>query len=181
MRISRTVALLLVSPLLLLIAAAYLQWGIAGLPSMPALPNAAVAGAPSGFPAWLRITHYVNFLFLSLLIRSGLQILMDHPRLYGNVHCTPGTEWLRLTPITVPTDRLWTAKHDSRYLSHWLGLPGHRHTVGMARQRHCLTVRVRVGTGGVFCRLLFGPGPWRGLVRGGGGAGGMGWLARSGD
>ncbi len=27
-----------------------------------------------------------------LLIRSGLQILMDHPRLYWNLHCTPGTE-----------------------------------------------------------------------------------------
>ena len=38
----------------------------------------------------------------SCSIRSGLQILMDHPRLYWNVHCTPGTEWLRLTPIEVP-------------------------------------------------------------------------------
>ena len=43
------------------------------------------------FPACLRITHYVNFFFLILLIRSGLQILMDHPRLYWNLHCTPGT------------------------------------------------------------------------------------------
>lgn len=163
-RISRTVALLLVSPLLLLIAAAYLQWGIAGLPSMPALTNAAVAGAPSGFPAWLRITHYVNFLFLSLLIRSGLQILMDHPRLYGNVHCTPGTEWLRLTPITVPTDRLWTSKDDSRYLSPWVGLPGHRHTVGMARHWHFLTVLFWVGNGVVFVVLLFGTSQWQRLV-----------------
>ena len=61
---------------------------------------------PHGFPAWLRITHFINLLFLILLIRSGLQILMDHPRLYGNVHCTPGTEWLRLTPIEVPKDRI---------------------------------------------------------------------------
>jgi hypothetical protein len=36
-----------------------------------------------------------------LIIRSGLQILMAHPRLYWNVHCTPGTEWLRLTPVEV--------------------------------------------------------------------------------
>ena len=62
----------------------------------------ATAVEPYGFPAWLRITHYVNFLFLILLIRSGLQILADHPRLYWNVHCTPGTEWLRLTPVEVP-------------------------------------------------------------------------------
>ncbi len=163
-RMNRRVALLLVAPLLLLIAAAYLQWGIAGLPSMNAYANTADAGAPSGFPAWLRITHYVNFLFLTLLIRSGLQILMDHPRLYGNVHCTPGTEWLRLTPIKVPTDRLWTAKDDSRYLSPWIGLPGRRHTVGMARHWHFLTVLFWVGSGVVFVVLLFATGQWQRLV-----------------
>ncbi len=53
------------------------------------------------FAAWIRITHYVNFLFLVLLIRSGVQILMDHPRLYWNVHCTPGTEWIRFTADAV--------------------------------------------------------------------------------
>jgi hypothetical protein len=59
--------------------------------------TAETAAEPDGFPAWLRITHFVNFLVLILLIRSGLQILVDHPRLYWNVHCTPGTEWLRIT------------------------------------------------------------------------------------
>ncbi len=38
-----------------------------------------------------------------MLIRSGLSILADHPRLYFNNHCTPGSEWIRLTPIIVPT------------------------------------------------------------------------------
>src|SRR5690349_8504626 len=91
----------LVSPVLLLVAAAYIQWGLAGLPALSASPtmNPETATQPYGFPAWLRITHYVSFLFMILLIRSGLQILMDHPRLYWNVHCTPGTEWLRLTPV----------------------------------------------------------------------------------
>ena len=144
MRINRKVLLLLVSPLLLLVAAAYIQWGVAGLPSVPAPWHSA---EPSGFPAWLRITHYVNFLFLILLIRSGLQILMDHPRLYWNVHCTPGTEWLRLTPVEVPKDRVWTAKDDSRYLSPWIGLPGYRHTIGMARHWHFLSVLFWVGNG----------------------------------
>jgi DMSO/TMAO reductase YedYZ molybdopterin-dependent catalytic subunit/thiosulfate reductase cytochrome b subunit len=161
MRIRPRVALLLVTPLMLLVAAAYIQWGVTGLPSVPALRHAA---EPSGFPAWLRITHYVNFLFLTLLIRSGLQILMDHPRLYGNVHCTPGTEWLRLTPIEVPTDRLWTAKDDSRHLSPWIGLPGYRHTVGLARHWHFLSVLFWVGNGLAFVVLLFATGQWRRLV-----------------
>lgn len=161
MRITRRAVVLLASPLLLLVAAAYLQWGLTGLPSVPAPLHAA---EPSGFPAWLRITHYVNFLFLTLLIRSGLQILMDHPRLYSNVHCTPGTEWLRLTPIEVPTDRLWTSKDDSRHLSPWIGLPGNRHTVGMARHWHFLSVLFWIGNGLAFVVLLFATGQWRRLV-----------------
>jgi hypothetical protein len=94
MRIQPKILLLFLSPLAILMAAAYFQWGIFGLPALPNMVqlHSENAMAPHGFPAWLRITHYVNLLFLTLLIRSGLQILMDHPRLYTNVHCTPGTE-----------------------------------------------------------------------------------------
>ncbi|CAN5474167.1 hypothetical protein BH10PLA1_BH10PLA1_05500 [soil metagenome] len=166
MHIRLKTCLAIVSPPLLLVAAAYIQWGTVGLPSLP--PNSAftadTAVEPHGFPAWLRITHYVSFLFLVLLVRSGLQILADHPRLYWNVHCTPGTEWFRLTPIEVPTDRVWTAKDDSRYLSPWIGLPGYRHTVGMARHWHFLSVLFWVGNGLIFVVLLFGSGQWKRLV-----------------
>lgn len=83
MHIRLKILLLLVSPLLLSVAAAYIQWGTVGLPALP--PNSLLtpetATEPYGFPAWLRVTHYVNFLFLVLLARSGLQILADHPRL----------------------------------------------------------------------------------------------------
>ena len=166
MRIRLRTLLLLVSPLLLLVAAAYIQWGAVGLPALSASPTmtSETAAGPYGFPAWLRITHYVNFLFLFLLIRSGLQILMDHPRLYWNIHCTPSSEWLRLTPAEVPTDRVWTAKDDSRHLSPWIGLPGYRHTVGMARHWHFLSVLFWVGNGLVFVVLLFCTGQWKRLV-----------------
>jgi len=166
MRVRPNTVLLLVSPLLLLVAAAYIQWGTFGLPTLATSPalTSETAAEPYGFPAWLRVTHYVNLLFLVLLIRSGLQILMDHPRLYGNVHCTPGTEWLRLTPVQVPEDRVWTAKDDARPLSPWIGLPGYRHTVGMARHWHFLSVLFWVGNGVVFVALLFGTGQWRRLV-----------------
>jgi DMSO/TMAO reductase YedYZ molybdopterin-dependent catalytic subunit/thiosulfate reductase cytochrome b subunit len=166
MHIRLKTLLVIVSPLLLLIAAAYIQWGTVGLPPVASslTLTSETAAEPYGFPAWLRITHYVNFLFLVLLIRSGLQILMDHPRLYRNVHCTPGTEWLRLTPVEVPNDRVWTAKDDSRYLSPWIGLPGYRHTVGMARHWHFLSVLFWVGNGLVFVALLFGTGQWKRLV-----------------
>lgn len=166
MRIRLKTFLLIVSPLLLVVAAAYVQWGTVGLPTLPTSPTMTpeTAAEPHGFPAWLRITHYVNFLFLILLVRSGLQILMDHPRLYWKVHCTPGTEWLRLTPVEVPKDRVWTSKDDSRHLSPWIGLPGYRHTVGMARHWHFLSVLFWVGNGLVFVVLLFSTGHWKRLA-----------------
>ena len=166
MRIRLKTLVVILSPLLLLLAAAYIQWGTTGLPLLPASPVADLETAtePYGFPAWLRITHYVNFLFLILLVRSGLQILAEHPRLYWNVHCTPGTEWLRLTPVELPKDSVWTAKDGSRYLSPWIGLPGYRHTVGMARHWHFLSVMFWVGNGLVFVVLLFSTEQWKRLV-----------------
>jgi methionine sulfoxide reductase catalytic subunit len=165
MRIRLRTLLLLLSPLVLPVVAAYLQWATAGLPTIPPVSRATLDTAPpQGFPPWLSVTHYVNFLFLILLVRSGLQILMDHPRLYWNAHCTPGTEWLRLTPVEVSQDRVWTAKDDSRYLSPWVGLPGYRHTIGMARHWHFLSVLFWVGNGLVYVALLFGTGQWRRLV-----------------
>jgi methionine sulfoxide reductase catalytic subunit len=166
MHIRRKTLFLLASPFVFLLIAAYVQWIILGLPVLSSLPTVdpREMAAPFGFPAWLRVNHYINFLFLVLLVRSGLQILADHPRLYWNVHCTPGTEWLRLTPIEVPRDRVWTAKDDSRYLSPWIGLPGYRHTIGMARHWHFLSVLFWVGNGLVFVVLLFATRQWQRLV-----------------
>jgi sulfoxide reductase catalytic subunit YedY len=162
MRIRISVLLVFLVPIVLLIAAAYLQWWLWGLPELS--PRAPVGPDEWPFPAWLRITHYVNFFFIILLIRSGLQILMDHPRLYWNVHCTPGTEWLRLTPVEVPKDRVWTAKDDCRYLSPWIGLPGYRHTIGMARHWHFASALFWLANGTIFVVLLFATGQWRRLV-----------------
>lgn len=165
-RIDRKTLVILALPFALAIAAAYIEWALLGLPSLPPPENfsPATAAQPYGFPAWLRITHWANFFFLILLIRSGLQILADHPRLYWNVHCTPGTEWLRLTPIQVPTDRVWTAKEDSRYLTPWIGLPGYRHTIGMARHWHFLSILFWLSNGLAFVILLLITSQWKRLV-----------------
>ena len=162
MRASLRMVALLALPMLLLVAAAYVQWALFGLPALPV--ESAYHSGPVGFPAWLRIGHYINFLFIVFLIRSGLQILMDHPRLYWNVHCTPDSEWLRLTPVRVPLDRVWTAKDDARYLSPWIGLPGGRHTVGMARHWHFASVLFWIANGVVFVTLLFATNQWQRLV-----------------
>jgi len=35
-----------------------------------------------GFPLWLRCMHFFNLFLMFLIIRAGIQILADHPRLY---------------------------------------------------------------------------------------------------
>jgi hypothetical protein len=63
--------------------------------------------ATAGFPAWLRWQHFLNLFLMVFIIRSGLQILSDHPRLYWTRHSTPGRDWFRIQR-PVPSDPLWT-------------------------------------------------------------------------
>lgn len=152
----------LASVFLLTIGVAWGQYLISGLPEVHSATD--LTSKAVGFPLWVRLSHWVNFFFLVTIIRSGLSILADHPRLYWNNGCTPGTEWLRFTPVKVPHDRIWTAKDDARYLSPLLGLPGYRHTVGLARHWHFISVPFFVLNGVVFVALLFTDSHWRKLV-----------------
>jgi methionine sulfoxide reductase catalytic subunit len=148
------------------IAASWVEVAVAGLPHIPALPQIYpnnFAG-PHGFPLWVRYCHFFNFLFVMMLIRSGLSILVDHPRLYFNDDCTPGSEWIRFTPLKVPRDRLWTAKDDARYISPLVGTPGYRHTIGIARVWHFINVHGFILTGAFFVIMLFDTEQWRRLV-----------------
>jgi DMSO/TMAO reductase YedYZ molybdopterin-dependent catalytic subunit/thiosulfate reductase cytochrome b subunit len=147
------------------IGIAWLQYLFFGLPPDPflAVPPLSVAD-PRGFPTWISLSHWVNFFFLILIIRSGLSILVDHPRLYWNNGCAPETEWLRFTPLKVPRDKVWTAKEDARYISPAVGLPGYRHTVGIARVWHFVTVPFFLLNGVVFVFLLFLTDQWKRLV-----------------
>ena len=148
------------------IVAAWIEVAVAGMPRVPAVPQVYpnnFAG-PHGFPVWVRYCHFFNFLFVMMLIRSGLSILMDHPRLYFNDGCTPGSEWIRLTPLKVPRDRIWTAKDDARYISPLVGTPGYRHTIGLARVWHFIDVHGFIATGIAFIAMLFSTDQWKRIV-----------------
>jgi len=145
---------------------AWIQYLFFGLPPDPSLSFSPVAvpNQPSGFPMWINVSHWVNFFFLILIIRSGLSILADHPRLYWNNGCGPETEWIRFTPVVFPKDKTWTAKQDSRYISPVAGLPGYRHTVGIARSWHFITVPFFILNGVIFIFLLLYTDQWKRLV-----------------
>src|SRR5512142_1292668 len=117
----------------------------------------------SGFPAWIRVTHWLNFLFIGFLIRAGIQILAAYPRLYWNDHCTPGTEWLKLTRQQIPRDRPWISLQQETSISSWLGQPG-GNSLGLGRHWHFFAVIFWVLNGLAYVVLLFATGHWRRLV-----------------
>ncbi|WP_243064515.1 molybdopterin-dependent oxidoreductase [Humibacter sp. RRB41] len=121
------------------------------------------ANAPVGFPAWLAWQHFLNLFFMIFIIRAGVTILADHPRLYWTRHSTPGKDWFRIQK-PVPSDPLYTAKQDSITLPNGVGLPGRRHSIGLARWWHLGVDTLWLANGIVFYVLLFTTGQWMRLV-----------------
>ncbi len=117
----------------------------------------------SGFPLWLRVTHFLNLLFMTFIIRAGVQILADHPRLYWRRDCTPGSDWFRFQK-PVPTGRVWTAKDDSVTIPGWLGIPGIRHSIGLARWWHFSVNTLWMLNGIAIYVLLFSTDQWQRVV-----------------
>ena len=153
----------------LLVAGVFVSRELRTLPGVAAFiaayPGVGSFGPPvtSGFPWWLRYEHYLNLMLMLLIIRAGLQILAEHPRLTLDGGCKPGTEWFRLRNA-VPTGRVWSSTDDSVALPRWLGLPGIRHSIGLARWWHFSMDFFWVINGAVFISLLFATDQWRRLV-----------------
>jgi len=128
----------------------------------PGIPSSQLV-VTAGFPLWLRVQHFLNLLFMLFIVRSGVQVLADHPRLYWKRDCTPGTEWFRFQKA-VPTGKLWTSKDDAVTLPGWLGIPGVRHSIGLARWWHFSFGLLWMINGIVVYALLFWTGQWVRLV-----------------
>lgn len=154
--------------LVLLVAAVAVAKGLREIPAVEAFVDrypGMVAGSPDtvGIPVWARWQHFFNLFLMMFILRSGLQILSDHPRLYWTRHCTPGREWFRIQK-PVPADPLWTAKQDSISIPRHVGLPGLRHSIGLARWWHLGVDTLWLLNGVVFYVLLFSTPHWHRLV-----------------
>ncbi len=119
--------------------------------------------AALGWPVWVRITHYINLLFMGLLIRSGIQIAGAHPRLYWNDNCDPDSAWLNLVRKKVPKDKLYTSMDDEVPVSAWLALPG-KDNLGLGRHWHFFSIIFWLLNGVVYVVLLFATGEWSRLI-----------------
>ena len=151
----------------LLVAAVAIGKGLSHMPAMQAFieryPGSDHRGVPPGMPAWVGWTHFFNLFLMTFIIRSGIQILSDHPRLYFSRNSTPGKdEWLRVGP-PVP-EGYWTANDDTVALPGQFGLPGFRHSIGLARWWHLGADVLWLLNGAIFYVLLFATGQWRHVV-----------------
>ena len=115
------------------------------------------------FPLWIRLTHFFNFLFITLLIRSGIEIIGAHPKFYWNDDCLPGSEWLRLTKERMPETGLWTAEDEITPLNSWFALPG-RNNLGLGRHWHFWSVAGWLITGSIYVACLLVTPQWRRLI-----------------
>lgn len=115
------------------------------------------------FPLEIRLTHFFNFLFLSLLVRSGVEILGAHPKLYWTDHCTPGREWFRLTRKRMRADSPWTAEDEIEPLSSWVALPG-RNNLGLGRHWHFWSVTGWTLCGATYLVALFATSEWPRII-----------------
>jgi len=116
-----------------------------------------------GFPLAIRLTHAFNIVFLTLLVRSGIEILGGHPMLYFNDDCRPGSEWIRFTSKRMFRNRRWTAEDEKQPYTPWVALPG-RDNLGLGRFWHFVAVIGWLGTGVIYLLALATSEQWQRLV-----------------
>jgi hypothetical protein len=101
------------------------------------------------FPYWIRFAHFINLIFITLLIRSGVEILSALPKLYWHDHATPGTEWIKFTKKVFPPNlekRVWISLEEEESFSSWIALPGHKN-LGMGRHWHFFSIIFWIANG----------------------------------
>ena len=117
----------------------------------------------SDFPLWIRFAHFINVIFITLLIRSGIEILSALPKLYWNDGAKPGTEWLKFTKKKMPENRLWISLEEEEDFPSWLSLPGHKN-LGLGRHWHFFSIFFWLANGASYYILLFTSNEWQRLI-----------------
>lgn len=115
------------------------------------------------FPFWLRFAHFINIIFIILLVRSGIEILSALPKLYWNDNSKPGTEWIKFTKKKIPKDQLWISLEEEESFSSWIALPG-RKNLGLGRHWHLFSIIFWILNGAIYYILLFTSDEWQRLI-----------------
>lgn len=109
--------------------------------------------------------HLVNIFCLILLIRSGIQILYDHPKLYWTDHTSDENWWIRFGKKKMPKDKLWTARDEAEAPpNHVIALPGGEEGFGSGRHWHLTVAIIWVLTGTIYIGFMLISGQWSRLI-----------------
>lgn len=116
-----------------------------------------------GFPWWLRVEHFLNIIFISFLVRSGLEILGSYPKLYRSQHSVPGSSWAQFTIREESKHKYYTVGDEYNDYSPRIALPG-RGLLGLGRYWHFMTVTGFVTCWFIYFVLLLTTGQWQRYV-----------------
>lgn len=116
-----------------------------------------------GFPWWLRVEHFLNIIFISFLVRSGIEILATYPKLYRSQHNVSGTSWAQFTIQEAPKHKYYTVGSEYDDYSPRLSLPG-RGLLGLGRYWHFIAATGFVTFWVIYLVLLLVTGQWRRYV-----------------
>lgn len=116
-------------------------------------------------PTIVVIVHLINLFCLIILIRSGIQILYDHPKLYWTDHTSDENWWIRFGKIKQPKDKLWTARDEAEAPpNHVIALPGGEEGFGAGRHWHFTAAIIWVITGIIYIGFMLFSGEWSRLI-----------------
>lgn len=116
-------------------------------------------------PILIVVLHLINLFCMVILIRSGIQILYDHPKLYWTDDTTDDNHWLRFGKKIMPKDKLWTSLDEAEAPpAKTAALPGGTHNLGAGRHWHFTAAIIWVATGLIYVTYLFISGQWRTIV-----------------
>ncbi|HET6347109.1 MAG TPA: cytochrome b/b6 domain-containing protein, partial [Myxococcota bacterium] len=116
-----------------------------------------------GFPPWIIVAHWLNFLFMTLMARSGIEVLSNHPRLYWNDHSKIGSEWLRFTKRRFSDAHPFASTDEEEHFSPLVALPGYA-SLGFGRYWHFASILGWLVVGVTYVTLLFSTSEWQRLV-----------------
>lgn len=116
-------------------------------------------------PTIIVVLHLVNLFCLVLLIRSGIQILYDHPKLYWTDHTSDENWWIRFGKKKQPKDRLWTARDEAEAPPKAaLAMPGADEALGSGRHWHFTIAIIWLITGAIYIGYMLVTGAWARLI-----------------
>ncbi|WP_448853998.1 molybdopterin-dependent oxidoreductase [Corynebacterium frankenforstense] len=116
-----------------------------------------------GFPWWLRAEHFLNIIFVTFFIRSGIEILGTYPRLHRKVQNQPGEHWAQFTVKEKPKHKYYAVGAEYENYSPIVSLPGYG-KLGQGRYWHFIMVTGYVTCFLIYYVLLAVTGQWRRYV-----------------